>query len=270
MKILVAALALFFTFNVQAQHISPYELNSERELLLTGLGLGFYMSSTFMRRLPEEPTELSIQNLDRNKINFLDRLSLDQRSSTAAQVSDIFLYSSFVLPAIYFFDHHCENSRGTVWLMVLQTFLITDGLTNYAKGLAGRSRPFVYDPTVPLEEKLSSGSQLSFFSGHTSNTAALTFLCAKVFADHHPEHNLKPLIWSLAALIPAGVGTGRVLAGKHFPTDVLTGYLVGAAVGYLIPHWHKRKDIEHTHEHSLLWTPMISRQGLGLGLRYQF
>jgi membrane-associated phospholipid phosphatase len=32
----------------------------------------------------------------------------------------------------------------------------------------------------------------------------------------------------------------RVEAGKHFRTDVLTGAVVGSAVGLLIPYLHRR------------------------------
>ena len=34
------------------------------------------------------------------------------------------------------------------------------------------------------------------------------------------------------------VAAERIRAGKHFPTDVLTGAAVGAAVGSLLPHLH--------------------------------
>ena len=44
-----------------------------------------------------------------------------------------------------------------------------------------------------------------------------------------------------AALAPATVGFLRVKGGKHFPTDVLTGLVVGAATGYLVPRLHKIK-----------------------------
>ena len=45
----------------------------------------------------------------------------------------------------------------------------------------------------------------------------------------------------MAAALPALTGYLRIRAGRHYPSDVLVGYLVGGAVGYLIPTLHKKK-----------------------------
>ena len=39
--------------------------------------------------------------------------------------------------------------------------------------------------------------------------------------------------------IPAWTGIERYLAGKHFPTDIIPGYIFGAACGFFIPHLHR-------------------------------
>jgi len=43
-----------------------------------------------------------------------------------------------------------------------------------------------------------------------------------------------------AAAVPAAVGYFRMEAGKHFLTDVLLGYSIGATVGVLVPELHKK------------------------------
>ena len=53
--------------------------------------------------------------------------------------------------------------------------------------------------------------------------------------------NKKLGLWSGAVLIPATAAYLRVQSGKHFPTDVMAGYAVGAAIGWLVPHLHKTK-----------------------------
>ena len=40
--------------------------------------------------------------------------------------------------------------------------------------------------------------------------------------------------------MPAVTAWARVGAGKHFASDVIVGYLTGAAIGYLVPELHKR------------------------------
>ena len=70
---------------------------------------------------------------------------------------------------------------------------------------------------------------------------------AKVYCDYHPElGNKKLLIYSIAVLPPAFTGYFRYKGMKHFPTDVLTGFAVGAGTGLLIPHLHKKKNANLT------------------------
>ena len=40
-------------------------------------------------------------------------------------------------------------------------------------------------------------------------------------------------------MLPAVTGYLRFKAGKHFPTDIIVGYGVGATIGYLVPELHK-------------------------------
>jgi membrane-associated phospholipid phosphatase len=130
-----------------------------------------------------------------------------------------------------------------------QAFSLTEGLTNWAKTLILRPRPLAYYyaadyPHVPVglaEAALTTDTRFSYFSGHTSMTAVSSFFVARTFADYCPDSRAKPWVWASAALLPALVGIWRVRAGKHYPTDVLTGYLVGASVGLLIPALHRRK-----------------------------
>ena len=108
-----------------------------------------------------------------------------------------------------------------------------------------RSRPFVYNEDFSLSKKQTVGARHAFFSGHTSLTAASCFFTARVFSDYFPDSKYKPLVWAGAILVPATVGYLRVAAGKHFPTDVITGYAIGATIGMLIPHLHKKIKIKN-------------------------
>ena len=81
----------------------------------------------------------------------------------------------------------------------------------------------------------------SFFSGHTSMTAANSFYAAKVYADMYPDSKWKPWVWTAAALLPAVTAQQRMAAGKHFFTDVLVGYGVGALIGWGIPQLHLQR-----------------------------
>ena len=73
-------------------------------------------------------------------------------------------------------------------------------------------------------------------------TAAISFFTANVFTTYTNNKTAQILIWCGAAILPAAVAFNRVNNHWHFPTDVLTGYAVGALIGYIIPELHKTKS----------------------------
>jgi membrane-associated phospholipid phosphatase len=125
-----------------------------------------------------------------------------------------------------------------------ETAALTTALTLFTKELAHRNRPYVYSDNFRNNcngSSVSKDATSSFFSGHTSITAASTFFIAMVYTDYHPDSRWKPLVWTGAAILPALTGITRYKAGKHYWTDVITGYAVGALVGTLTPYLHRRE-----------------------------
>ena len=78
---------------------------------------------------------------------------------------------------------------------------------------------------------------------HTSLSAAGSFFAARVFSDYYPDSKWKPVVWGAAVAIPAVTGYLRVRGGRHFPTDVIAGYAVGALAGWGVPALHKRSGL---------------------------
>jgi membrane-associated phospholipid phosphatase len=69
----------------------------------------------------------------------------------------------------------------------------------------------------------------------------MSFSLAMMYADYNPKSKLKPLVWSLCAAFPIATGALRYKAGKHFWTDVITGYVMGALIGVGVPYLHSQK-----------------------------
>ena len=106
-----------------------------------------------------------------------------------------------------------------------------------------RLRPYVYNPDVPTEEKLTKGSTLSFFSGHSTMAFSSAIFLSTMFQKYFPNSKFTPYIWGTSLVCASIVGYLRIYSGQHFPSDVITGAIVGSLVGYLIPLIHEnRKD----------------------------
>jgi YegS/Rv2252/BmrU family lipid kinase len=101
--------------------------------------------------------------------------------------------------------------------VMLTTSLATTGV----KLLYGRSRPTWQDPVGKLVSK-------SFPSGHASSSAALAGVLIVLAAMLVRKAFLRRAIYVGAVLMALVVGLDRVLLGRHFPTDVIAGWLLGA------------------------------------------
>lgn len=222
-----------------------YELEKKKDAILLGGGLIASIVGTTLLQTQSPPTLEQINTLDPNDIWRFDRSAIDNNSTSATTVSDILLYSSIAAPTALFALNKTKGQKLQVLTLFAEVVFITTGVTNLAKVSTKRFRPNTYNPLVSQDIKLSASSQKSFFSGHTSNSAAYCFFTASVLNKLYPHWTTgKYITWGTAIAVPAIVAYSRFAGGKHFPTDVITGYLFGAAVGILIPQLHKSKGLD--------------------------
>jgi membrane-associated phospholipid phosphatase len=116
-----------------------------------------------------------------------------------------------------------------------QSLAVSGAVVAIAKAAVRRPRPLAYagDPLAIRDPD----SYRSFFSGHATLTfAALTTAAWNIRLRHGEQ--VWP--WVLTSVVGASVGVERVLAGRHFPSDVLAGALTGAAIGTAVPLLHER------------------------------
>jgi len=222
--------------SMQAQ--SPYQLSWKKEATLM-VPTGAVLGASFWLKARMEPLSMAqINGLNWNSVPRFDRIATYQYSHRAGKWSDYLFETSLLFPILLLADAPIRKDVWKVGVITTETLLISSTLTALTKVLAKRARPFVYNPDAPLGEKQNKDARYSFFSGHTSGTACLSVVAAKIWSDYHPGSGWKPLVWSTALAWPAAVGILRVKAGKHFPTDVLVGYAVGFACGYFLPKIH--------------------------------
>lgn len=219
----------------------PYHLSLKREMLVGGVGALSIGVGTYLQNQLDSPLRRELKITSYDQISSFDRLGSNFELGNSRKLSDYGLYAGAALPMLLFTDNNMRKDFMTIGLLYAETMAIAGGLTNITKAGFARPRPYVYGPEWAPETPLKSGDQASFISGHTSLSAAGSFFFARVFSDYHPDSKLKPFVWGLAATVPAVTGYLRVRAGRHYPSDVIAGYALGATVGYLVPTLHKKK-----------------------------
>ncbi len=102
-----------------------------------------------------------------------------------------------------------------------------------------RERPSPADNYAGNFYQTSAGADSSFISGH----AILTWSAAAVIAAEYPSP------WKQAAVYTGAAATAltRVMAERHFPTDVLLGSAAGWMIGHYVVRAHHHHPIYRHH-----------------------
>lgn len=102
------------------------------------------------------------------------------------------------------------------------TVVLAQIASEATKTLVGRARPDL----VPHHDLVYSSS---FPSGHSMMTPVVYLTLAAIVAAGEARVGIKLLLLSCAVLLVFGVGASRVYLGVHWPSDVLAGWILGAA-----------------------------------------
>jgi len=245
---------------------SPYNFNWKRELVYSS-GAGLVLVGGLVAHFRAEPfTPAQVNSLDPFANPGFDRSALGKWNPNAAIASDVFLYSSLTLPAFMMIHPKARKDFLAVGFIYVEAAMLTVGITELAKNLVLRPRPYTYDSSLPMDIRTDVGARKSFFSRHASLTTALCFTSAKIFSDYSDNAVHEALVWTGAIIIPAVTSYLRYEAGKHFPSDIIAGYALGATIGYLVPWLHGRKPIVK----GMTWAPYSNgQQEIGLYVNYR-
>ena len=118
--------------------------------------------------------------------------------------------------------------KQTLYLLVFIIVLITisDQFTNLVKDTFQRLRP-CSDPNInSLIRVVKPSETFSFFSGHASNSMAVSSFLYFILKD-------KFKYFGLLFLWPLIFAYSRIYLGLHYPTDIICGYIHGFILGFL-------------------------------------
>jgi len=261
---LIFSLLIFTILQSSSFAQSPYKLDMKKESIIFGSGIGLGVIGLIINDDILPFTLDEINALNRNDVNKFDRSATYNWSPTAGNASDIIIAATILSPALLAFSDEVRNDFTPVLVMYFQTLILSEVLPLTLKGITQRTRPFVYNENAPLEEKQTEDAKRSFFSGHTSAAFAMAVFLSTVYSDYHPNSKWKPFVWGVSLLAASTVGYLRYAAGKHFTTDIITGALVGSAVGYFIPFLHR------TNESDLDVSLGINGNGSTINFLYKF
>lgn len=187
-------------------------------------------------------SDTELANLKKEDVPSFDRFSAGWYSDRAQTASDLLCYPTLLIaPGLLALNDKVRGRYGQVVAMYLEAMLASDALFTTTVGNTYRYRPYLYG-TEGGDGRSGKIATNSFFAGHTAHTATATFFAAKVYHDFNPGSRAQPYIWGAAAVVPAAVAYFRIEAGKHFLSDNIVGYAVGATMGIVVPQLHKKAD----------------------------
>jgi membrane-associated phospholipid phosphatase len=174
--------------------------------------------------------------------------STDEGREIAGMVSDVLLGVMIAWPLVDALvvaglgDLNPDVAWQLTWIAA-ESYAVEMLINTIFKQLVARERP--HGSRCTLEDRLEnpgrcgpSGRLRSFYSGHSS----FSFSAAGQVCVHHTH---LPLYGSDAAdafacgaalLVASTVATLRMIADRHYVTDVLVGAVVGLSSGFLLPY----------------------------------
>lgn len=261
----IFCLLTFLAGQVHAQDDSPYKTSFKVDapIIVAGMGLSAY--GLKLMKDKDGLSEEEILSLSKDDVNGFDRFAAGYHSDNAKKISDYPFYASFATPFLMLLNDNVGSKAGQVLVLYVETMAVTGALFTMTNGNIARERPLVYSPDVDISDKNDANARNSFYAGHTAATASATFFAAKIFHDFNPDSPARPYVWAAAAAVPAAVGYLRLKAGKHFLSDNLLGYTMGAAAGILVPQLHKK-----TNKRNISLMPVSGKYFNGALMTYTF
>lgn len=245
----------------------PYFLNYPVDLPIMIAGTAWTLYAFKPIYSKENSSEAQILALDKNDLSGFDRWATRYYSEAADASSNYLFYGSIPVPFLLFLDKNIRRDAVKISALYLEAMAITGTLYTAGDMLVDRYRPLAYNPDAPMKERVSGIAKNSFFAGHVALVGTATFYTAAVYDRYHSDSWTKWLVYGAAAGATLGTAYLRLKAGRHFPSDIVVGTLVGVGSGLLVPYLHRNKNWQLKR---LGFSPLLRSDGVkGISLAWR-
>ena len=231
MRRLTAAIVFLVVSGPSAAGQAPYSLRWGDAVSVAAAGVAALIPDA--TKLPKVAP--SCAPCDPRSLPGIDRSALHTFSGSAGTMSTALLVSTVGFAGIASLDGATGAQRRGHVAVFANSLAWTLAATDWMKVLVRRKRPVLYTADAAAA-KDDPNSQRSFPSGHASIAfAAATSYLVMAERERLPHRGRNAALLYVGAL---GVAVLRVAAGKHFPTDVAGGAVLGTGIGWLAAKVH--------------------------------
>ncbi len=252
--------------NAETTDYNAFKLKPAKDTFLFISGLSIINTGYYAVSKLHGP---NLSTLDINDVPSIERFVCDKYSKKLSYYSDntrnaitgLMLFASLSL-----ISESCDEGLKafiTDVTMFVEAEILISGLTQYAKSVSQRYRPYAYNENLSAEKRSSKHASQSFWSGHTSTAFMMAAFSGYVFQNRNPGSRLIKPVWITGMTLATATSILRVQSGNHFPSDVIVGAVAGSFIGWLIPWIHKEKS------HSISLTTNVAGIN-GVGLLYHY
>jgi len=223
---------------------SQYTLSKSTDITLSITALLVAGTGTYLYNQMDIPNEKDM--VKKGDLLPWDRKFAGRYSSSADFISDVGSLFAIAPLAIGGYAWYSGNSNSqefwTFTAMFFQSILFQHGINIAVRSLELWPRPYTYASSGEGQEKAKNAKAEaygSFFSGHASAAFTVAAFTSEWFSATHSNPDAIRVVRALAFSLASFESVLRVAAGKHYPTDVAVGAIVGTAISYGILELHK-------------------------------
>jgi membrane-associated phospholipid phosphatase len=167
---------------------------------------------------------------------------------------------------------HAPRTTTDIAWHTTESIFIASATATVARGILGRSRPFVTADSDAYDYKPGKGFSELRYRAYPSIHAASAFATAAALTAETARHSHRaawivgPVSYSLATL----PGLARMYEDKHWASDIFMGAALGAVSGWATVRYHHHRPNNKLDRFFIGATPIVADRQMGMMWNFSF